>query len=88
MTVAEKMRALAEQALADKVKEKEKDHKRYVKNLILGKIQKSALKGNSKVKVKVAKWYSQSLVAEILIENGFKVDLIAENGKHYVVVKW
>lgn len=88
MTVAEKMRALTEQANEDKQTERKKDHKRYVKNLILGKIQRSAMKGNSKVKVKISRWYSPSLVAEILIESGFKIDLVAEKGKHYIVVKW
>ncbi len=88
MTVAERMRGLAEQAWVAHAEERAKEHKKYVSHLIVAKIQPKALKGDTIVNIKVGKKYSATLVHEGLVDKGFEVKNTSKNGRTILTVKW
>lgn len=90
MTSAERMRTIARQARENVNAEKARDYDDYVKQLILGKITKSARKGRNVCLIKIKKSIPSWAVIDRLQNSPrcFKVESKYANGRNYLRVYW
>jgi hypothetical protein len=90
MTVAEKMKVVAENAEKERqVKLKDK-HTRYCYRLIETKIRRAANRGKKECKIKLRKSYVASWIVDMLISEkfGFSVVSSVANGRHILKICW
>lgn len=88
MTKAEEMRKIKEHAEQRREEARKIRHKRYIQKLIDKKIRRRALVGCSNCVIKVSRWYSPTLTAEIFTNLGFTVNKNSKNGRTLLTVKW
>ena len=89
MTIAQRMREITNGAQADKQKNRINEHKKYVSKLVDTKVHKAAMKGNSRVEIKIDKHFVPSLTIEEFASRGFDMTQSKlANGKIVLTVKW
>ena len=90
MTIAEKMKMIAENADKERqIKLKDK-HARYCYRLVETKIRRAANKGKKECKIKLRKPYVANWIVDMLVSEkfGFSVVSSVVNFKHILKIRW